>query len=146
MNWLAANDKLRERIAELETSVRRLEGERDKAEHLSKLACKARDAYDEERRESYQAMCGWKGRAEAAEAQLQRVEGERDQLRAENHKLRLILQRVLKHLTYSQERRCYYVSEIAWKVQPYMSKGLGDWLKAELAALSPDPIRRDPTP
>ena len=62
-----------------------------RAERQAELACKARDAYDEERRDSYQQMCGWKGRAEKAEQ-------ERDQLRAEVERLKAIADEGRKNL------------------------------------------------
>jgi predicted S18 family serine protease len=85
------------RIAELEAALttaiqarQEAERAREEAEHLSDLACKARDSYDEERREAYQQMCGWKGRAEKAESILTAAEQARAQAEQQETRARLV--------------------------------------------------------
>lgn len=58
-------------------------------------------------------------------------------LQTENTKLRMLLQRVLANFEYLPETRDYRVTEAAWFNQPYMFKQPSEWLRTELAALTP---------
>lgn len=74
--WEVERRLLTERAARLAEQLTSLRGTLDAVSAERDLALKARDHYDEERRERYQELCGWQGRAEQAERE--RDEARRD--------------------------------------------------------------------